>query len=165
MGMIRQNMEKLVSQVRGSASARHRAVADMRVAAHGLLAQDQREAEARRKRLAEMGHGLCAGLTKGREAQVRAARALKTGLERARELRRTGVREGCAATRGRLAHLHGERQRHGAEVKKVVRGEVAEIRAAVDQLRSGVQAAMNAIARDVAEAGRLWRKTGPARRK
>jgi len=125
MGKLRENMEKLVNEVRSCASARHRGVVGVRFAARDLLAQDRREGGERRQTLGLKARALSTRLAEGRKVRLRTARELKSGR----------------------------------------RGEVAEIRAAVGELRGRVQAVMGGIAQDVAQAGRLWRTTGPARLK
>jgi hypothetical protein len=157
-------MEELVNQVRASAAARHRGVAKVRVASRELLEANQQAGGARRETLADKARAQGAGLAAQREGRIRRARALKTALGRAGQQRRAVSEAGCAGMRRRLEHLHGDRVRNAARTRTSVRGEVGEIRAAVGDLRGRVQAAMGAIARDVAEAGRLWRTTGPARR-
>lgn len=164
MGKIRENMEQLVKEVHGGAMARHHGLASLRLATRDLLARDRGEGQARRRTRVQTARASSTGLAQERQEQLRAARALKTGLDRACQQRRAGAREGSAATRERLASLHGQRQRDAAEAQQSKRGEVAEIRGAVGELRNRVQSAMGALARDVAEARRLWRTTGSARR-
>jgi len=84
MGKLRENMEKLVNQIRSSAGARHRAVAEMCRVTGDLLAQHQRE-------LAQNARALSTRLAEERKEQLRAARELKTGRERVRASRRAAV--------------------------------------------------------------------------
>ncbi|MGA2325265.1 MAG: hypothetical protein ABSH05_03170 [Bryobacteraceae bacterium] len=162
MGKIKTDMEELVNKVRSSVVARRVGVKHVRDETHGVLTEDRKERHARAKRLVAQADALGTKLQQQGSDRVEAAREAKRGLGRGAARRRTAVRENHSRMSGHLNNLQQERGRMAGQFRQSVQEEVEGIRAAVGALKSGVQAMMNGIGADVAEATRLWR-TGPAR--
>ena len=162
MGKIKSDMEKLVSEVLSSVTARHRGVSDLRKGAHELLSQDKRERQARARTLAQNVGSLSMKLEGQTKSRLEAAAEMKETLGRAGEKRKASVRNGRAEMHHHLRQLHLGRGEMAKDLKESVQGEVGDIRQAVDTLRSAVRTMMGNIAADVQAARRLWRG-GPAR--
>jgi hypothetical protein len=157
MGKIKSDMEKLVSEVRSSATARHRGVGDVRKGARQRLAEDHQERADRARTLTKQAKSLAMKLEGQSRSRLAEAAEMMGTLGYAGEKRRTGVRKDRSEMRNRLRQLHRGRGQMAKQLKQTVRGEVGEIREAVGTLRSAVRTMMGGIAADVQEARRLWR--------
>lgn len=160
MGKIKTDMEELVNEIRSSVAARHAGVKDLRDLAHGLLTQDRGERQRRARTLGTQAHALGTKLARQGRDRLKAARVAKNNRGRVAAGRKAAVRANHSRMSSHLNHLRLERNEMAGQFRQSVQEEVAGIRVAAGALRSGVQAMMDGIGADVAEATRLWR-TGP----
>lgn len=157
MGKIKTDMEELVDKVQSSVTARHAGVRQVRDETHGTLSGNRQERHARARGLTAQAQALGTRLRQQGSDRVDAAREAKRGLGRVAAGRRTALGENRSRMSGHLTDLRQERGEMSDQLRQSVQAEVAGIRAAVGALKDDVQAMMNGIGADVAEATRLWR--------
>ena len=157
MGKIKTDMKKLVNKVHSSAKARHAGLRQTHRATHALLASHSKEQRDRAVQLAADAKALGKTLARQTAARKKSASDLKSALGKKAVARKAALSVSRHRSCARLGRQRAARLRAAQASRQSAQTEVRAIQSSVAKLRGDVQAMMQGIASDVAEATRMWR--------